>query len=101
MGEGRSPDESLDVILARLNGRVLGLVCGVVSALVLFVGTNWLVVKGGERVGPHLGLLGQFFIGYTVTFPGSFVGAGYAFVCGYLAGWLVAWTYNRVVDLRR
>ena len=81
----------------RLNSHVLGFVIGVIAALVIFVATNWLVLKGGERVGPHLALLGQYFIGYRVTFLGSLIGALYAFVCGYLAGALVGWIYNRVV----
>ena len=81
----------------RLNSHVLGFVMGVIAALVIFVATNWLVLKGGRTVGPHLALLGQYFLGYRVTFLGSFVGAIYAFLCGYAAGALVGWIYNRIV----
>lgn len=81
----------------RLNVHVLGFVVGFVAALIIFVATNWLVLKGGEVVGPHLGLLDNFFIGYSVTFLGSLVGAAYAFVLGYIGGLLIGWIYNKVV----
>jgi hypothetical protein len=51
-------------------------------------------------VGPHLGLLGEFFIGYSVTFVGSLIGFAYAFVCAFVIGYSVARIYNWVADLR-
>lgn len=93
-------DERLIHEVLRLNGIILGLVLGIVGAIGIFVATNWLVIKGGARVGPHLGLLAQFFPGYSVTVLGSFVGAAYCFVGGFAAGWVVAWVYNRVVALK-
>lgn len=93
-------EELIKQAVLRLNGHILGFVLGVISALVIFVATNWLVLKGGDVVGPHLGLLGQFFIGYTVTFTGSLIGAAYGFVTGYLSGLLIGWIYNAVVFLR-
>ena len=59
-----------------------------------------LVIKGGPNVGAHLGLLNQFFPGYTVTFLGSFVGLFYGFLVGYISGWIVATVYNGVVYFR-
>src|SRR5829696_2896926 len=79
-------EELIKHAVVRLNGNVLGFVIGSVFALLIFVATNWLVLKGGEVVGPHMQLLDQFYWGYSVTFVGSFVGAAYAFVTGYLAG---------------
>jgi hypothetical protein len=90
-----------DIIQARvlrLNAAIQGLVTGLVAGLGVFIATNWLILKGGEVVGPHLGLLGQFFIGYRVTFIGSLVGFGYAFVVGYIVGYLVARIYNLIAD---
>lgn len=84
----------------RLNGTILGIVLGTVAALILFVATNWLVLKGGDVVGPHLELLSQFFIGYSVTFAGSFIGAAYGFLAGFLCGLFLSWVYNTVVFLR-
>lgn len=73
---------------------------GVLCALGLFVATNWLVLKGGERVGEHLSLLRYYFVGYSVTFIGSLVGAAWAFAAGFVGTYLVARVYNFIVELR-
>jgi hypothetical protein len=86
--------------LLRLNATIQGVVTGIVAGLGIFVTTNWLVLKGGEVVGPHLGLLNQFFIGYEVTFLGSLIGFMYAFVTGFMVGYGVARIYNWIVDRR-
>jgi hypothetical protein len=86
--------------LLRLNAIVQGVVTGIVAGLGVFVATNWLVLKGGDVVGPHLGLLGQFFIGYKVSFVGSLIGFAYAFVTGFVIGYFVARIYNCIADVR-
>src|SRR5512138_1712349 len=80
--------------LLRLNAKVQGVVTGIICGLALFIATNWLVLKGGDIVGPHLGLLGQFFIGYRVTFAGSIIGLLYGFSSGFMVGYMVAALYN-------
>ena len=90
-------EQILKKAVLHLNGHILGFIFGVIGALIIFVATNWLVLKGGEVVGPHLALLNQFFIGYSVTFTGSFIGAAYAFVLGYLSGLFIGWVYNTVI----
>jgi hypothetical protein len=95
-----SEEEVIRRAVVRLNGHVLGFVLGAIGALIIFVATNWLVLKGGDVVGPHMRLLDQFFIGYSVTFVGSLIGAAYVFAVGYLSGMFVAWVYNWVVSLR-
>jgi glycosyltransferase involved in cell wall biosynthesis len=67
-----------------------------VGAISLFLMTVWLLLKGGPQAGPHLQLLGQYFIGYSVTWTGSIVGLFYGAVTGGVLGWLVAWIYNWV-----
>ena len=96
-----SPEQLVLTRVLRLNAVVTGVVTGILVGLAIFVATNWLILKGGRVVGPHLALLGQFFIGYRVTFLGSLIGSGYGFACGFLVGFLVAAVYNWVVDLRR
>ena len=95
-----SEEEILLRATRTLSGKVLGTVFGLLSGLVLWVITIWLVVKGGENVGQHLGLLGQLFPGYSVTFGGSFVGLLYGFAVGFLFGWCLGWIYNTVVALK-
>ena len=84
----------------RLNANINGLVAGIMVGLGIFVATNWLVLKGGDVVGPHLGLLGQFFIGYEVSFGGSLIGFAYGFATGFSVGYLIARIYNWVADVR-
>jgi hypothetical protein len=95
-----SQDELLARAVLRLNSNILGLVIGILAGFSIFVATNWLVIKGGEQVGPHLSLLGQYFIGYRVSFVGSLIGTIYGFVVGYIAGRLIGAVYNFVVDVR-
>lgn len=96
-----SEEKILKRAVVRLNGHILGFVIGIIGALVIFAATNWLVLKGGDVVGPHLGLLGQFFIGYEVTFVGSLIGAVYGFVVGYLSGLIIGGIYNAVVWIKK
>jgi hypothetical protein len=87
--------------LARFNATVLGLVSGILLGGLVFLATIWLILKGGEPVGPHLALLGWFFVGYRVTFVGSLIGLGYGFVAGFLAGYILARLYNWFTVLKR
>ena len=86
--------------VARLHARVLALIGAIVGGLGLFAMTAWLLIKGGAEVGPHLGLLNQYFYGYSVTWQGAFVGLLYGVAVGAIAGWLVGALYNLVVGMR-
>ena len=83
-----------------LNTKVMGLALGLMFGLVIFIATNWLVLKGGERIGPHLQLLSQYFIGYSVSFGGSIIGFAYGFAVGTLSGSLAGWIYNKIAKFR-
>ena len=100
-------EERLFTGILRLNAKVFGLILGLLMGLAIFIATNWLLIKGGHInangeyvVGPHLQLLGQFFIGYTVSFSGSIIGFLYGFALGTLCGAMIGWIYNKIVDLR-
>ena len=84
----------------RINSKVFGLALGLVCGLLIFLLTNWLVIKGGDKVGPHLALLGQYFIGYSVSFFGSLIGLAYGFALGTLFGTIIGLVYNKIVDYR-
>jgi len=81
----------------RVSEQGWGLAIGFLCALGLFLATVILVVKGGPDPGPHLGLLGVYLPGYSVTWPGAFIGAGYAFFLGYGIGRTIGTVYNRLV----
>ena len=100
-------EEKIFTGILRLNAKVMGLILGLLMGLAIFIATNWLVIKGGHVtesgeyvVGPHLQLLGQYFIGYSVSFTGSIIGFAYGFAIGTLGGALIGWIYNRIVDFR-
>ena len=84
----------------RLNNKVIGLSLGLIFGLSLFLATNWLVIKGGDRVGPHLSLLSQYLIGYRVSFFGSLVGFIYGFALGTLIGGLIGWIQSTIARFR-
>ena len=84
----------------RLNAKALGLALGLIGGLAVFTATNWLVIKGGDPLGPHLQLLNQYFVGYRVSFLGSLVGFLYGFAVGSLSGVLISWIYNKVAFLK-
>jgi len=79
-----------------LNTRVISVSLGLVCGVFIFIATNWLVLKGGDPVGPHLQLLGQFFWGYRVSFVGSLIGFGYGFFVGFVSGGLIGLIYNKL-----
>lgn len=96
-----APAEEVEALLeravARLRAGVMAVVFALVAGTGLFLATAWLLVRGGDPVGPHLALLGQFFPGYTVSWPGAFVGFAWAALAGAAVGGAVGWIYNRMV----
>ena len=92
-------DALLTTAFARLDALALGGAVGVVVGVGLWVTTAWLLIKGGESVGPNLVLLSQYFPGYRVTWTGAWIGLGYGFVTGFIAGWVVAQTRNLAMRL--
>jgi hypothetical protein len=86
--------------IARLREGIVALVTAMVGGFTLFAATLWLVIKGGPRVGPHLGLLESYYPGYSVSVTGSFVGLFYGALTGAVVGWCVAWLYNTLASWR-
>jgi len=93
--------ELIQAALVRMRARSTALVFGMVGGAGILLATWWLVVRGGEQVGPHLSLLSNYFPGYTVTWLGGFVGFAYGALVGAIFGWTLASLYNRFADPRR
>lgn len=87
--------------VVNLHAGVTAVVCGLMSGLGIFLMTVWLVMKGGPLVGPHLQLLSQYFIGYSVTWSGGVIGFAYGALAGGAIGWSVGTIYNHVALLRQ
>jgi hypothetical protein len=92
--------EEISRAVAKIQGGVLAVVCGLIGGVGLFIMTVWLLLEGGPQVGSHLQLLSNYFIGYSVTWQGSVIGLFYGALTGGILGWIIGFIYNRVVMLR-
>ena len=99
--EKKIDEEKLLKGVLRLNSKVMGLSLGLLCGFLVFIATNWLVIKGGNQVGPHLSLLNQYFLGYRVSFFGSFIGFFYGFLVGAVDGAMIAWIYNKIISIKK
>ena len=88
------PDSAIIRVFSRMDKLGFATALGTVSGLLIFIATFWLLIKGGEVIGPNLQLLSQYFVGYSVSVKGAFIGLGYSFVWGFLFGWLFAYLRN-------
>jgi hypothetical protein len=92
--------EELSRAVVRIQAGVLAIVFALVGGMTFFLMTAWLLLKGGSQVGAHLQLLNHYFIGYSVSWTGSVVGAFYGMLLGGVVGWTIAVIYNKIVELR-
>jgi protoporphyrinogen oxidase len=92
-------DVGLSKVFVKLDRVAFGLSVGAAGGLVLFLATLFVVLGGGPLVRPTLGLLGQYFPGYEVTWTGIIVGLAYGFVAGFVGGWSFAFLRNACLFL--
>jgi protoporphyrinogen oxidase len=84
---------------ARIDERGLAAALGAVSGLYIFLPTVWVLITGGEEAAGVLQLLGQYFIGYTVSWLGAFIGLFYGMAFGFVLGWLIAFLRNSSLNI--
>jgi protoporphyrinogen oxidase len=89
--ESKNIDDKLLKSAIKLNIKLLGFVFGFVSGLTLFLIT---LISHAKEGGDLLNLLGIFFIGYSVSIPGAFIGFLWAFFYGGIFGSLLYFTYS-------
>jgi len=92
-------DDALLQTFTRMDKVGFATAVGSVSGLLFFLATLWLIIKGGDIAGPNLQLLEQYYVGYSVTIKGAFIGMGYSFVWGFLFGWLFVYLRNFFLGL--
>jgi len=90
---------ALSQAFPRLDRLAFGLSLGVVSGMTLFLSTLFLVLKGGDVIGPNLQLLNQYFPAYSVSIFGSVLALVYGFASGFVGGWGFAFLRNAAVFL--
>ena len=77
--------------MQRLNKTALGLGLGICWGASIVLTTLWIRIVGGEEV---LMFLSKFYIGYSVSVFGAFIGMIYGFIDGFIYGFCLAWFYN-------
>jgi protoporphyrinogen oxidase len=92
-------EKALITTFARMDKLAFAIAVGTVCGLLVFSATMWIISRGGDVLGSHLRLLGQYFIGYTVTTRGGFIAFGYSFFWGFLFGWLFAYLRNLILAI--
>ncbi|MDH3732614.1 MAG: hypothetical protein OEU54_03735 [Gemmatimonadota bacterium] len=96
--ERPSDEAAVEAMLAFLpiHKRALGVAVGLVGGTLLFAATVFaLVVLGGDPTG--LRLVGEYFYGYEVSWPGAFIGFFWAFVASFVFAWFAAFVHNFAV----
>jgi hypothetical protein len=78
---------------APLHKKAFGAAFGVAGAILMACLTIAAMLLPGAREFP-LGLLDQYFRGYSVTWPGVFVGAAWGFAVAFVGGWFAAFCRN-------
>jgi hypothetical protein len=76
-----------------LHKRALGMALGITLGGLLFLVTAVHLVIRPDPEFP-LYLLREYFYGYTVSWEGAFLGLGWGFVTGFVAGWFLAFARN-------
>jgi hypothetical protein len=84
-------EEKILSSVLRMNIKFVALALGLILGLVVFIATNWLLIKGG-----HTSPSGEYVVGPL----GSIIGFLYGFAVGTLAGSAIGLIYNKIVDLR-
>jgi hypothetical protein len=96
-GSLKAPDALVLSLFARIDILAFAIAAGVVASLAMFLATVSLLLAGappGIEVGSNLSALSTFWPGYSVSWPGAFVGAFYGALIGAGAGFVVALFWN-------
>ena len=94
---GRTLEEVLAAAFARYDPPALGAAVGLVLGAGLFLATAIAILRGPEGADRVLGLIGQYLIGYEVSWAGAAVGLLGAGIGGFLFGWLLARAINGLI----
>lgn len=81
-----------------LHKRAFGVATGLAAALIVFgLTVATLLLDAAERV--PIGLLSQYFAGYTVSWVGALIGAAWGGFSGFILGWFLAFSRNAFVAI--
>ncbi len=77
----------------KLNANAMGLALGVLWALGAFIIV--LLAIYGDYGTPWVALMGSVYLGVEPTLTGALIALPWAFVDGFIGGYLIAWLYNK------
>ena len=83
---------------APVHKRAMGVATGVATALFVAVATLITVIDDPAQRFP-LQLRGAYFYGFDLSWRGLFVGTGWGFTVGFVAGWFIAFCRNLAVAI--
>jgi hypothetical protein len=88
-----SLQSTLTYVFAPMHKRALGIAVGVAGGGLIALATLLHLVVPSEHE-PPVALLGQFFYGYNVSWPGLVIGFAWGFATGFVVGWSLAFLRN-------
>jgi hypothetical protein len=99
MPETQQPEIPKTVLraFARIHPVAMGVALGIPAGAVMSFITAVVLLHAHTPLSPDLTLFAQFFIGYSVTWSGAFVGFLWAFAVGFAAGWISAVLRNLII----
>jgi hypothetical protein len=78
----------------KLSVKAFALTSGIFWGATIFLSTLWLLMMGYN--GDLIRRLDHFYLGYSFSIAGAFVGLAWGFVDGAICGAIFAWLYNRL-----
>ena len=96
-GDRRPPlPRELLLAFSPVHKSAFGIAIATVSALLVFGATALTILQPeGSRI--RIELLAVYFRGYSVSWAGALIGAGWAAVAGFVFGWFLAFCRNLVL----
>jgi hypothetical protein len=91
--------ELVEPAFRRFDPVALGAAVAATAALGLFIATAALILRGGEGVQPMLSLLGNYLLGYRVSWPGAVLGLFEGGLLGAAFGAACAHAINSLIAL--
>jgi hypothetical protein len=85
-------------MFAKMDKLAFAIAVGFVGGLVTFILTIWLLIGWSDNI-LYDEMVSQYFIGYTVSVKGAFIGMGQGFLWGFTWGWLFAYIRNFFLGL--
>src|SRR5262245_1237279 len=85
--------ETVPPIFLPIHKVAFGIATGLVAGVLLFLVTAVYLLRDPQP-GFRLGLIAQYFAGYTVSWPGAILGAVWALFSGFVLGWFLAFSRN-------